>query len=308
VGDALVDRVLFDGVRATGVAVSLPDGPQTFEADEIILSAGAIHSPTILQRSGIGPAALLASHGIPMVADLPVGRGFFDHPFIRLELKLKREFRATDPNARHTNCCVKYSSGFRGAASRDMLIVSMNHGGVGVEQDMAQFGEAGLLAMLFESHSRGTVAIASPDPRTQPDIDENMLSHPLDLARLRDAARRLGAIARSDRVQALCDDIQLGNSGRPLADLLTADDESIDEWLLADCNDAQHGAGGCCMGLADVNDGRSVVDPQCRVRGIDGLRVIDASVMPLDCKANTNLTTIMIGEAMADRIRAERPG
>ncbi len=305
VGSAQVDRVLIEQARATGVAVLMPDGARTFEGREIILSAGAIHSPAILQRSGVGPAALLASLGIAQVADLPVGRGFFDHPFIRLELKLKPEFRATDRDARHTNCCVKYSSGFPGAAGRDMLLVSINHGGVGVQQDMAQFGEAGLHAMLFELRSRGHVAIVSADPRVQPEIEENMLSDPLDLARLRDGARRLGAIAQHAAVQSICSDIQLGNTGRPLADLLAASDDEVDDWMLADCNDLQHGAGGCCMGLADVNTGRSVVDPQCRVRGIAALRVIDASVMPLDCKANTNLTTIMIGEAMADRIRGE---
>jgi choline dehydrogenase len=304
-GDAQVDRVLFEGKRATGVAVLMADGVTTFEADEIILSAGAIHSPAILQRSGIGPAAVLTALGIAPVADLPVGRGFFDHPFIRLELKLKPAFRATDRDARHTNCCVKYSSGFPGAASRDMLLASINHGGVGMQQDMAQFGEAGLHAMLFESRSRGSVTIVSADPRAQPDVEENMLADPLDLARLRDGARRLAALAQTDAVQAICRDIQMGNTGRPLADLIAASDDAVDDWLLSECNDAQHGAGGCCMGLADVNDGRSVVDPQCRVRGIAGLRVIDASVMPLDCKANTNFTTIMIGEAMADRIRAE---
>jgi choline dehydrogenase-like flavoprotein len=159
--------------------------------------------------------------------------------------------------------------------------------------------------MLFESHSRGQVSIVSADPRVQPDVDENMLSDPLDLARLRDGARRLGAIAQQPAVQSICREIQLGNTGRPLADLLAASDDEVDAWMLEDCKDSQHGAGGCCMGLADVNTGRSVVDPQCRVRGIAALRVVDASVMPLDCKANTNLTTIMIGEAMADRIRAE---
>ena len=305
VGNAVVDKVLIEQRRAVGVSVLLPDGRHEFRAAEVILSAGAIHSPAILQRSGIGPAALLASLGIAMVADLPAGRGFFDHPFIRLELKLRPELRATDPNARHTNCCVKYSSGFPGAAGRDMLLASINHGGVGVQQDMAQFGEAGLHAMLFESRSRGEIRITSTDPQVQPEVDENMLSDPLDLARLRDGARRLGAIARTPAVQSICTAVQLGNTGRPLEDLFSATDDQVDEWLYTDCSDSQHGAGGCCMGLADVADGRSVVDPTCRVRGIAGLRVVDASVMPLDCKANTNFTTIMIGEKMADMIRHE---
>ena len=298
-GDAMVDRVLLEGCTATGVRALLPRGVQAFRAPLVILSAGAIHSPPILQRSGIGPAALLARLGIPGVADLGVGDGFFDHPFIRLELKLKPEFRATDVNARHTNCCVKFSSGFAGAPPRDMLIVSMNHGGVGVQQDMAQFGEAGLHAMLMEPRSRGTVRITSPDPMAQPEVEENMLSHPFDLARMRAGARHLGEIGLLPAVQRITTDVLLGNTGRELRELSAMDDAAVDDWLLTDCSDSQHGAGGCCMGLYDADDRRSVVDPDCCVRGIDGLRVIDASVMPLDCFANTNFTTLMIAEKMA---------
>lgn len=303
VGDCVVERVLLDGKRATGVRVHRPDGTYEFQAPLVILSAGAIHSPPILQRSGIGPAGLLRTLGIEMVADLPVGDGFFDHPFVRLELKLRPELRATDMNTRHTNCCVKMDSGLPGAWSRDLLIVSMNHGGIGVELDAAQFGEAGLHVMLMEARSRGTVRIDSTDAARQPVVEENMLSDPFDLARMRIATRHLGALARQPAVQSICRDIQLGNSGRPLADLATFDDAALDEWILDNCSDAQHGTGGCCMGLHDADDGRSVVDPECRVRGFQGLRVIDASVMPLDCQANTNFTTMMIAEKMAERLR-----
>ncbi len=303
IGGATIDTVLFDGRRATGVSALLADGRQIFSARTVVLSAGAIHSPAILQRSGVGPAAWLQPLGIPVVADLPVGAGFFDHPFIRLELKLRPEFRATDPDTRHTNCCVKYSSGLGDAAPRDMLLASFNHGGIGVAEDMAQFGEAGLHAMLFEARSRGTVRVASADPLQQPDVDENMLSDPLDLARLRDGARRLGRLAQHESVQRICREVQMGTTGRPAAALLTASDDDIDEWLMTDSNDAQHGAGGCCMGLFDAADGRSVVNPDCQVRGLDSLYVVDASVMPLDCKANTVFTTYMIGEKMADRLR-----
>ena len=91
-----------------------------------------------------------------------------------------------------------------------------------------------------------------------------------------------------------------------MAELIDAPDPVYDDWLLADCSDAQHGAGGCCMGPAEVTDGRSVVDPDGRVRGIAGLRVADASIMPYDCKANTCLTAIMIGEHIADRMKKVR--
>jgi choline dehydrogenase len=307
IGNATVERVLFEASQAVGVRALLPSGAQEFRASLVILSAGAIHTPPLLQRSGVGPAALLARFGIPIVADLPVGENFFDHPFIRLELKLKQALRATDPNARHTNCCVKFNSNLPGAAPIDLLMVSMNHGGIGVQQDFAQFGEAGIHAMLMEARSRGTVHLASIDPMHHPLVEENMLADPFDLQRMRIAARHLGEVGYHSAVQRVCDDVQLGNTGRPLSELLAADDDTLDNWLLTDCSDSQHGAGSCRMGPYG-NDPSSVVDPDCRVRGLQSLCVIDASIMPLDCQANTNLTTIMIGEKMAARLRGQLLG
>ena len=159
---------------------------------------------------------------------------------------------------------------------------------------------------LFEAFSRGQVRLASADPLVDPTVELNMLDDERDLVRLRDGARRLVQIGSHPAVQAITREVQIGNTGRPLAELVGAPDQAYDDWLLADCAEAQHGAGGCCMGPYDVEDGRSVVDPDGRVRGIAGLRVADASVMPYDCKANTCLTTIMIGEHIADRIRRAR--
>lgn len=302
-GDVLVDRVLFDGLRATGLRVAHPSGMQEFQGAEIILSAGAVHSPAILHRSGIGPADWLGDAGITQLRDLPVGHGFFDHPFVRVELKLKDEFRSHGLDTRHTNCCVKFSSGLPGAAKHDMLLASFNHGGIGIDQDMSQFGEAGIHVMLYECRSRGTVRSRSADPRHHPEIDENMMSDPFDLARMREGARHLALICNHEATRHLCRDIQMGNTGLPLAELLTASDDDVDEWLLTDCNDAQHGAGGCCMGVEGRNF--SVVDSAGRVHGLQSLRVADASIMPRDCKANTNFTTIMIGEKMADAFLAD---
>ncbi|WP_027133781.1 GMC family oxidoreductase [Geminicoccus roseus] len=302
-GDANVDKVLLDGKRATGVSAIVRGERQDFHAPLVILSAGAIHSPPILQRSGIGPAGLLKRHGIDVVADLPVGQGFFDHPYCRFELKLKQEFKATDPDERHTNCCVKMSSGVPGGVPQDILLIAMNHGGIGVESDSAQFGEAMLNLILMEAKSRGSVELSSTDPFAQPIVEENMLDDPTDLARMRLAYRRLGEIAKQEAVQRISEKILLADTDLPLSWLDGASDDKVDDFLLEHSSDAQHGTGGCCMGPADYDDRKSVIDPHCRVRGFTGLRVVDASIMPLDCQANTNLSTIMIGEKMADELR-----
>ncbi len=307
VGNAAADKVLLQGKRALGVRVLLDGGVQDFVGRLVILSAGAVHSPTILQRSGIGPAAWLAALGIPVVADLPAGKNFFDHPGIRLELKLKPEFRPTDPETRHTNCCVKVSTGLPGSPRHDLLYIAMNHGGIDAAMDTAQFGEAGITVALMDARSRGEVRLSGTDPKLQPIVDENILGDPFDLARMRWGMRHLREIGHTPAVRRIVRGITLADTGRPFSDLDDMADADLDDLLLMGCNDAQHGIGGCNMGIAGVDDGRSVVDPDCRVRGIAGLRVIDASIMPLDCMANTNLTTIMIGEKTADRLRQEMP-
>ena len=307
IGEAIVDKVHLNGRRATGVRVLLPGGVQDFAARLVILSAGAVHSPPILQRSGVGPAAWLAGYGVASVVDLPVGKNFFDHPGIRLELKLKPQYKPRDPETRHTNCCVKASTGLPGSPRQDLLFIAMNHGGVDAQMDTAQFGEAGLSVVLMDARSRGEVKLAGLDPTIQPLVDENMLSDPFDLARMRWGLRHLQAMGQTPAVQEIARDVQLADTGRPFSDLEGMSDADLDDLLLTGCNDAQHGMGGCNMGLHGVSDGKSVVDPDCRVRGIEGLRVIDASIMPLDCRANTNLTTVMIGEKMAHRLKQQLP-
>ena len=302
-GDTQVDKVLLEGRKAVGVRARTGDGWQELKAPLVVLCAGAFHSPPILMRSGIGRSEHLRTMGITPVKALPVGDLVFDHPFVRIELKLKPEARSTDIHTRHTNCCVRYSSGLGGGGFADMLMMGFNHGGIGGDLDPAMFGEAGIHVSLFEAFSRGSVRLASPDPLIDPAVELNMLDDERDLVRLRDGARRIVAIGMQPAVQAITREVQVGNTGRPLAEIVGASDKDYDDWLLADCSEAQHGAGGCCMGSYDVEDGRSVVDPDGKVRGIAGLHVADASIMPYDCKANTNFTTIMIGEHIADRLR-----
>ena len=294
-GDALVDRVLFDGQRARGVRVRLDGRWQTVAADEVILCAGAIHSPAILQRSGIGPAAFLQALGIAVLADLPVGDNLLDHPAVEIRIPLKPEARVPDPAFRHTNCCLRYTSGLAGAGANDMMMIAFNLTG-----DDPRGPETGrILVSVYQAWSRGYVRIASTDPEVDPAIEEQMLSDPRDLLRLRDGVRRLFEIARQPAVAAIAAGPVTCGTTRLSIDAMR-DDATIDAWLMAEAADTQHACGTCRMGAAE--DPGAVVDPECRVRGIEGLRVIDASIMPAVPRANTHLPTVAIAEHMAARL------
>jgi 5-(hydroxymethyl)furfural/furfural oxidase len=138
-----------------------------------------------------------------------------------------------------------------------------------------------------------------------------MLSDERDLARMRDGARRLFALVQHPAVATIAERLELAGSGFALTGKETpntieslADDDALDAWMRSVVSDTQHPVGTCRMGAAD--DPRSVVDPDCRVLGLEGLRVIDASIMPEVPRANTHLTCVMIGEVMAERLRRGR--
>ena len=293
-GGALVDRVLLSGGRAAGVRIRRGGEAGDIRVNaggEVILCAGAIHSPAVLQRSGIGPAGLLSSLGIETEVDLPVGKGLQEHPAVWLMLGLREQARARSPDARHTNCCVRYRSGAAGGTPNDMLLLSMNLSGYG-----GGGFETGLLELcVFESNSRGEAAVASPDPSAQPRVDFRMLSDPGDLARLRDGVRRLVELAASGPIREIASAVWLGPERIEIDRGMT--DAEIDAWLMRSCVDAQHAAGSCRMGPADRPE--SVVDPRCRVLGVEGLRVVDASIMPQVPRANTHLPTVALAEHAA---------
>lgn len=294
-GGVVVECVLFDERRATGVRALTVDGRRDFPGATVILAAGAIHSPAILIRSGIGPAADLQRLGIPPVADLPVGKNLVEHSAVWIGLNLRPEAWATSRDQRHTNCCVRYSSALAGAGRNDMIIISMNVGG---------FGEEGLRRGLlnvctFQTFSRGRLTVNTSDPLADPEVDLAMLSDERDLVRLRDGMRRLQRIVAHPAVQRITESTASWVTGETLAP--DASDDELDAWLLANCNDCQHPIGTCRMGAEA--DPRSVVDPACRVLGVEGLRVIDGSIMPENPRANTHLTCVMIGELMAERLR-----
>ena len=291
-GGALVDRVLLQDGRAIGVRVRLEDGWAEIMGREVLLCAGAIHSPAILMRSGLGPAAQLQALGIPVARDLPqVGRNFMDHPILRATIALKREHVATDPDTRHTNCCVTYSSGLGGGGFRDMIFIAYNHRGLGEAGRPGVFGAVG--GALYQAFSHGELALASADPEADPVVDENMLDDPRDRLRMRDAVRRLAALTAQPALAGLAERITFGETGLSMAQAAALPEAELDSVMLEEAGDIQHASGTCRM--TAYEEPRGVVDPDLRVKGVGGLRVADASIMPADCRANTHFTCVMIG-------------
>ena len=298
-GQALVDTLQFEGNRphVAGVRVRLGGELRTVRARrEVILSAGAIHSPAILQRSGIGPAALLKELGITVVADRPVGAHLLDHPILSLLLDLRPEApgRHADAPSHQLLPAVHLGAGRRRRQRHD--------------HDRRQpaagrgwrHGAGALAVSVFQAFSEGAVRISTRDPAIDPEVDERMLSDDSDLVRMRDGVRRLRDIARHAAVAGIATRVTYGASGRSIEEPLEG--AALDDWLFDECYDAQHASGTCRMGRAD--DPHSVVDPECRVIGCTGLRVIDASIMPTVVRANTHLTTVMAAERMADVLRS----
>ena len=303
IGDALVEGIEFEGNRLHARGVRVRIGGKSYAPTarrEVILCAGAIHSPAILQRSGIGPAVLLEGLGIAVLADLPVGENLLDHPIMDALLHLRENGQVNTLMHRHTNCCLRYGSGLAGAGENDMIMIAGN-----LARDVNQTASTarGRIAVsVYQAFSQGHVRITTTDPTIDPAVEERMLSDRSDLIRMRDGVRRLREICLHPAITDIAHRVEYGATGRSMDEALSAAD--LDDWMFAECSDAQHASGTCRMGAAD--DPRSVVDPECRVIGCAGLRVIDASIMPEVPRANTHLTTVAIAERMADRLRGEK--
>jgi len=267
-GDALVDCIVVDRGRATGVVV---DGEE-LHADVVVLSAGAIHSPAVLLRSAL---------------DRPgVGANLVDHARVNAVLSLH------EPGPAGRSACaviVRYSSGL--GADLDMQLLAFDH--LGSEPDRLALGM--LLVSLMEPHSTGHVRLTSTDPAVDPVVEFEMLSDQRDMERMVAGTRHLGEIVRHPAVASTADFVGLDDEGTTFAVL---DDESaLHDWMLRSVQDYVHACGTCRMGRPD--DPMAVVDPSCRYIGVEGLLDVDASVMPTIPRANTNFTTVMIAEKVA---------
>jgi choline dehydrogenase-like flavoprotein len=274
-GDVLIDRVLMNGRRATGVRTATGE---EIEAGTVIVSAGAIHSPAILLRSGVGHDD-----------GLPVGENLKEHAATPgFEIALRAGGRMPSASAPVFSSALRYTSGLADAGPNDMQMIWF--ASVGPTDSELVGGR--LMGAVMRVFSHGEVRLRSDDPRDDPFVEFNMLADDRDRARLRDCVWRMIDAVRHDAVASISDGVLALTT--PLGDLDS--DDAIDAWLTANVTDYVHAAGTCRMGTP--GDPAAVVDTGCRVIGYEHLLVCDASVMPDLPKANTHLTTVAIAERL----------
>ena len=285
-----VKRVLLEGNRATGV--ELESGGESFiiESDQLILSGGAVGSPQLLLLSGIGPEDHLKQMGIEVQHSLPgVGQNLRDHPNVRIPVKVKDDF-PLDPSAPRTQLALRYTA--EGSTDRnDMQILQSSFsspmGGDPLE------GEGIRLTCIIElAVGSGELTLVSTNPHDQPNLNYRYLEESWDRERLREGVRICLKLLEDKSYQSFVE-----HCITPTDKDLESDD-TLDQWLLENVTTTQHISGTCKMGLK--SDPMSVVDQYCHVHGLEGIRVVDVSVLPDCVRANTNATTIMIAERVAD--------
>jgi 5-(hydroxymethyl)furfural/furfural oxidase len=330
----------FDGSRACGALVERAGERRQIDAREVVLCAGAIHSPAMLLRAGIGPAEELKRNGIAPLVDRPgVGRNLQNHPYLHFAVTLPARSRLRPDLRRFALAGIRQSSGLEGGTEADLMVfmfarVSPRSFG----PDMAMLGAA-----LYAPYSRGSVTLRSPQPDVPPHVDFCLLDDPRDPPRMVKVARLVESLLLDPAVSGAYSDafllpptMALNQFNQPgwRGTLLAAAAKAAlnappavsraligpvirpgrwfasrsrraplgDRELLEAAVPMAHPCGTCAIGRPD--DPMAVVDSACRVYGVEGLRVVDASVMPRIPSANTNLPTIMIGERAAHLIRA----
>lgn len=299
-GQATVDKVIFSGRTAVGVDVVSSTGRSREYADQVILAAGAVHSPAILMRSGIGDPRMLRPIGIDMVQESPVGRGLQDHPALLVRIKLSPMAASWPPDGRTTNCCIRYSSGHSHGTFNDMMIASTNKDLYGYAQASLDEQFGALCVWVNHVTSAGAVELIGREPHIQPRIRLNMLSTREDRERMRSGVLQTLELLGNSAFEAVAAG-SLSESMPALQEALdTQSVPELDDYLARTVTDGQHATSSCRMG--DPNDEDSVVDPRCRVLGTENLRVVDASVFPTCPRANTHLATVMLAERVAAKL------
>ena len=292
-GDVLVRKIVIEGQRAVGVEVESGEETYIMEAEEIVLCAGAIGSPQLLMLSGVGPADHLREVGLDVVHDLPgVGQNLRDHPNVPIRFE-QHDDVDLDHQAPWLQLLLRYTS--EGSSTRnDIQIMQMSFSSpLGV--DPLQSAGIHLSTELEAADGQGELRLKSNDPKDQPFLDYRYLQEPWDRERLREGVRLCVKLLEQESYRNL---VKRVITPEP-AEL--ASDDLLDSWLRRNVTTAHHISGTCKMG--PNTDPLAVVNQHCQVHGLQGLRVVDVSVMPNVVRANTNTTTIMIAERIADFIK-----
>lgn len=285
-GEARVLRVITNGSRAIGVEVESGGEIFMIEGEEVILSSGAIGSPFILLHSGIGPANDLQRLGIPLVHDLPgVGENLRDHPSVQMWARLTGDaYEEPFPS----QVGLRYTA--TGSSQRNDMFISPYPGEI-----IGGIPHMGLRVILELARGVGRLSLDSADHKDNPILEYRYLEDSWDLERMREGTRLAIQLASTPPLKGLFE-----SWTDPVLEDVKSED-ALDDWILRNVSTPHHSSGTCKMGPS--SDPLAVVNQYGCVHGIQGLRVIDASIMPDVIRANTNATSVMIGERMAEWVK-----
>lgn len=336
--ESILKNLLLDGRRATEARIQHGGVMVAVEADRFILTAGALQSPAILLRAGIGPAASLRELDIEVKIDLPgVGANLRDHPALTFCQYLRRRFRLPPEHRRPNFVALRYSSAMAGCDQSDMYVTASGRGGW-----HALGARLGLYFLWCNRpYSVGTLKLVSPDPNIYPVINLNLLSDDRDLKRMTAAVRSLVRLVGHSALELAAGDFfpasysprikrlsRFNLTNRVIASVfgrmldvpagirqwmitmlllkgtsfqeILADDSSLEQFVRQNVFGVWHASGTCRMG--DPSDPMAVVDSAGKVIGAENIFVADASIMPRLPTANTNIPTIMVAEKIGDAL------
>ena len=284
-------RLLFEGNRAVGVEyVHEKRLYQVRINQEVILSAGAFDSPKLMMLSGIGDAKYLQSLDIPVVVDLPgVGQNLQDHLFVPVSYRATQDLRPARTSNGIAEAGLFLHTENNLDAVPDLQLLSAPVIGPPPASGSGFIG----LACLTHPQSIGRVSLRSPDHKDTPSIQMNYLQNKSDVQKLVAGIKLIRKLFHTNAFDEF-----RGEELAPGADHQS--DEALEAYSRKVCSTLYHPVGTCKMG----NDPMAVVDHELRVHGVEGLRIVDASIMPTLITGNTNAPTIMIGEKAADLIKA----